>query len=55
MASRSSRLAFLAPVVFLIIAAALSSGQGGPLPSFEKRWSIGVCRRLAGARSTLRN
>ena len=42
MASRSSRLAFLAPVVFLIIAAALFSEQGVPLPSFEKRWSIGV-------------
>jgi hypothetical protein len=42
MASRSSRLALLALFVVLIVAAALFPEQGVPLPSLEKRWSIGV-------------
>lgn len=45
MVPRASRLAHPAPVVLLIIAAALFSEQGVPLPSFEKRWSIGVYAR----------
>src|SRR4029453_14840264 len=42
MASRSSRLTLLALFAVLIFAAALFPEQGVPLPSLEKRWSIGV-------------
>lgn len=42
MVPRFSRLAFLAVVVLLILAAALFTEQGVPLPSLEKRWSIGL-------------